>query len=153
MDQKNFIVAIVLSVAIIMGWQYLFPAKHPQPQEQQQTAGQSTAPNAPQSGSTQPSAPGAPSSGQPASEKVMTREEALAASPRVTFNTPQLIGSIALKGARIDDVRLAKHREELDPSSPPVPVLSPLGGDHPYYAEFGWTSSDASIKVPGPDSL
>jgi YidC/Oxa1 family membrane protein insertase len=83
----------------------------------------------------------------------MTREEALAASPRVTFNTPQLIGSIALKGARIDDVRLAKHREELDPSSPPVPVLSPLGGDHPYYAEFGWTSSDASIKVPGPDSL
>ena len=153
MDQKNFIVAIVLSVAIIMGWQYLFPAKHPQPQEQQQTAGQSTAPNAPQSGSTQPSAPGAPSSGQPASEKVMTREEALAASPRVTFNTPQLIGSIALKGARIDDVRLAKHREELDPSSPPVPVLSPLGGDHPYYAEFGWTSSDVSIKVPGPDSL
>jgi len=153
MDQKNFIVAIVLSVAIIMGWQYLFPAKHPQPQEQQQTAGQSTAPNAPQSGSTQPSAPGAPSSGQSASEKVMTREEALAASPRVTFNTPQLIGSIALKGARIDDVRLAKHREELDPSSPPVPVLSPLGGDHPYYAEFGWTSSDASIKVPGPDSL
>ena len=83
----------------------------------------------------------------------MTREEALAASPRVTFNTPQLIGSIALKGARIDDVRLAKHREELDPNSPPVPVLSPVGGDHPYYAEFGWTSSDAGVKVPGPDSL
>ena len=34
MDQKNFIVAIVLSVAIIMGWQTLFPAKHtPPPQE------------------------------------------------------------------------------------------------------------------------
>ena len=32
-------------------------------------------------------------------------------------------------------------------------VLSPLGGDHPYYAEFGWTSSDAGVKVPGPDSL
>jgi YidC/Oxa1 family membrane protein insertase len=159
MDQKNFIVAIVLSVAIIMGWQYIFPAKHPTPQEQQQSSqSTSTTPNASpqagsQSGSTQPSAPGAPSSSQPASEKVMTREEALAASPRVTFSTPQLIGSIALKGARIDDVQLAKHREELDPKSPPVPVLSPLGGDHPYYAEFGWTSSDAGIKVPGPTSL
>ena len=158
MDQKNFIVAIVLSVAIIMGWQYIFPAKHPTPQEQQQTAGQSTTNASPQAGSNQPgstapSAPGAPSSSQPAAEKVMTREEALAASPRVTFNTPQLIGSIALKGARIDDVQLAKHREELDPNSPPVPVLSPLGGDHPYYAEFGWTSSDAGVKVPGPDSL
>ena len=76
----------------------------------------------------------------------MSREEALARSPRVTFNTPELLGSIALKGARIDDVRLAKHREELDPKSPPVPVLSPVGGEHPYYAEFGWTSSDAGDK-------
>jgi YidC/Oxa1 family membrane protein insertase len=158
MDQKNFIVAIVLSVAIIMGWQYIFPAKHPTPQQQQTT--EQSASNAPASGQTggqtgaqPPSAPGVPSSGQAKPEQVMTREEALAASPRVTFNTPQLIGSIALKGARIDDVRLAKHREELDPNSPPVPVLSPLGGDHPYYAEFGWTSSDAGIKVPGPDSL
>jgi YidC/Oxa1 family membrane protein insertase len=34
-----------------------------------------------------------------------------------------------------------------------VPVLSPVGVAHPYYAEFGWSSSDAAIKVPGPDSL
>ena len=29
MDQKNFIVAIVLSVLIIMGWQYAFPPAKP----------------------------------------------------------------------------------------------------------------------------
>ena len=40
-------------------------------------------------------------------------------------------------------MRLAKHRETIDPKSPPVPVLSPVGGEHPYYAEFGWASSDA----------
>jgi YidC/Oxa1 family membrane protein insertase len=90
---------------------------------------------------------------QPAGQQVASRDEALARSPRVTFATPQLLGSIALKGARIDDVRLARHREELDPKSPPVPVLSPPGGEHPYYAEFGWSASDAAIKVPGPDSL
>jgi len=83
----------------------------------------------------------------------VSREEALARSPRVSFSTPQLLGSIALKGARIDDVQLAKHREELDPKSPPVPVLSPVGGERPYYAEFGWSSSEAGVKVPGPDSL
>ena len=44
MDQKNFIVAIVLSVVIIMGWQTLFPAKHTPPQQE---ASQTTAPNAP----------------------------------------------------------------------------------------------------------
>ena len=150
MDQKNFIVAIVLSVVIMLGWQQLFPAKHTPPQQQ---ATEQTTPNAPPAGAMQPSAPGAPSSAQPAGEQTMTREEALAVSPRVTFSTPELLGSIALKGGRIDDVRLARHREELDPSSPPVPVLSPLGGDHPYYAEFGWTSSDPGVKVPGPDSL
>ena len=148
MDQKNFIVAIVLSVVIIMGWQTLFPAKHtPPPQE----ASQTTAPNAPGSAGTAPSAPGTPPSAGPAVQQVVSRAEALAATPRVTFSTPELLGSISLKGARIDDVQLAKHREELDPKSPPVPVLSPVGVAHPYYAEFGWSSSDAAIKVPGPD--
>ncbi|MBN9087337.1 MAG: membrane protein insertase YidC [Reyranella sp.] len=153
MDQKNFIVAIVLSVIIIMGWQTLFPPKHTPPQ-QQQTTSQSSQPNAPTSGQAgnQPGAPQAPVTQAPAQQTV-SREEALARSPRVTFSTPELIGSIALKGARIDDVRLAKHREELDPKSPPVPVLSPVGGDHPYYSEFGWTSSDPGVKVPGPDSV
>ena len=150
MDQKNFIVAIVLSVVIIMGWQTLFPAKHtPPPQE----ASQTTAPNASGSAGTAPSAPGTPPSAGPAVQQIVSRAEALAATPRVTFSTPELLGSISLKGARIDDVQLAKHREELDPKSPPVPVLSPVGVAHPYYAEFGWSSSDAAIKVPGPDSL
>ena len=49
MDQKNFIVAIVLSVLIIMGWQTLFPAKHTPPQQHAADRGQPTtpAPNAP----------------------------------------------------------------------------------------------------------
>src|SRR6185437_579796 len=34
-----------------------------------------------------------------------------------------------------------------------VPVLSPVGSEHPYYAEFGWSASDASIKLPGSDTL
>jgi YidC/Oxa1 family membrane protein insertase len=151
MDQKNFIVAIVLSVIIIMGWQALFPPKHTPPQQQQQTSQTATTPGAP--ASTTPGAPGAPGPGAlPPQQQVVSRAEALERSPRVTFSTPELIGSIDLKGARLDDVRLAKHHEELDPKSPPVPVLSPIGTAHPYYAEFGWTSSDAAIKVPTPES-
>ena len=150
MDQKNFIVAIVLSVIIIMGWQTLFPAKPTTSPQQQQTSQTTPAPNAPTGG--QPAAPGAPPAAAPSAQQVVSRAEALARSPRVTFATPELLGSIALTGARIDDVRLAKHREELDPKSPPVPVLSPVGSEHPYYAEFGWTSSDPAVKVPGPET-
>ena len=150
MDQKNFIVAIVLSVLIITGWQYAFPSKPPQ-QTQQQTA----APASPAPGQTAnaPAAPGAPASSGPAQQQTVSLKDALARNPRVAFNTPELIGSINLKGARLDDVQLAKYRTELDPKSPPVDVLAPEGTAHPYYAEFGWSSSDAALKMPGPDSL
>jgi YidC/Oxa1 family membrane protein insertase len=149
MDQKNLIVAIVLSVAIIVGWQVLFPPAKPPVNgaNQQQTTSQSApTPSSP----GQPQAPG----GQAAPVvQTVSLQEALERSPRVTFDTPELVGSIALKGGRIDDVRLVKYRETIDPKSPPVPVLSPPGTEHPYYAEFGWSSSDASVKLPGPDTL
>jgi YidC/Oxa1 family membrane protein insertase len=157
MDQKNFLVAIVLSVVIIFGWQHFFPPKHTPPHETSQSTASSSSP----AGTTTPAAPGksdagspgAPTSGTSAAEHFVSLKEALARSPRVTFSTPQLIGSIALKGGRIDDVRLAKQRETLDPDSPPVPVLSPVGTEHPYYSEFGWSASDPSVKLPGPDTL
>jgi YidC/Oxa1 family membrane protein insertase len=156
MDQKNFIVAIVLSVLIIVGWQYAFPPAKP-PVNQQQTASTQNG-TAPQAPTGQPGAPGTQGTVQPGAPaaqpaQVVSRSEALARTPRVTFDTPELIGSIALKGARIDDVRLAKYRVTVDPKSDPVPVLSPVGSVHPYYAEFGWSPAEPSIKVPGPDTL
>jgi len=159
MDQKNFIVAIVLSVLIIVGWQAVFPPakprqtrlskpRRPRTARRRAPTGQPGTPGAPGTqGTVQPGAP----ANQPA--QVVSRTEALDRSPRVTFETPELIGSIALKGGRIDDVRLAKYRVTVDPKSDPVPVLSPVGSEHPYYAEFGWSPADPSIKVPGPDTL
>ena len=152
MDQKNFVLALVLSVMIIVGWQYAFPPAKPPATQQQAGQQQPGAPTAPGTLTTAPPAPGAPAPAQSA-KQVVSRKEALARSPRVTFATPELLGSISLKGARIDDVQLAKHRVELDPKSDPVPVLSPEGGEHPYYAEFGWSSSDPAVKLPGPDTL
>ena len=95
-------------------------------------------------------APAARRAGHPAGA-VVSRTEALARTPRVTFSTPELIGSISLKGARIDDVRLAKHKVDHKPEL--VPVLSPEGTKNPYYAEFGWSSADPAVKLPGPDTV
>ncbi|WP_421995569.1 membrane protein insertase YidC [Reyranella sp.] len=157
MDQKNFILAIVLSVLIIMGWQaYFQPPKPPQDAQQTTATGQPGKAGTPANGSATPGPQGAVQPGgapAPASTQVVSLNEALARSPRVTFSTSELVGSIALKGARIDDVRLVKYRETTDPKSPPVPVLSPVDTAHPYYAEFGWSAGDGSVKVPGPDTL
>src|SRR5262249_45570780 len=147
------IVAIVISVLIIIGWQAFFPPAKPPVNNttQQQTTSQPGSAGAPATTPGQPSAPGA-QPGQSAPQ-VMSLTETLERSPRGRFDTPELIGSIALKGARIDDVRLVKYRETTDPKSDPVPVLSPPGTLHPYYAEFGWSASDPAVKLPGPDTL
>ncbi len=160
-DQKNTLLAIVLSALVLIGWQifYGMPQMEKQKQQQQQQAQPPTV--APPAGTTQPQAPPAPggtpqAGGQPSAlpGQTLTREAALAASPRVRIETPSLSGSISLRGARIDDLSLVKYRETVDPSSPAVVLLSPSGSPHPFYAELGWAPpGGASLKLPGVDTL
>ena len=162
-DQKNTILAIVLSALVLIGWQLYFglPQIEKQKQIQQQQAQERAQPApgapAPQAGTpaqpapgTAPQVPPVPST-QP---QTLTREAALAASPRVRIETPTVSGSIALKGARIDDLSLIQYRETVDPHSPPIVLLAPSGRPHPFYSEFGWTgASGTNVKVPGADTL
>ena len=164
-DQKNTILAIVLSALVLIGWQIYFGVPQMEKQKQQQAQERSQPPPAPQqpSGATQqqtgaPAAPGttpqAPGQPTAAPAQALTREAALAASPRVRIETPSLAGSIALKGGRIDDLSLIKYRETVDPNSPPIVLLAPSGSPHPFYAEFGWSPpSGVSVKLPGSDTL
>ena len=87
----------------------------------------------------------APAANQPAAAApIVSRDAAIAASPRVKIDTPRLIGSIALKGARIDDLSLVQFRETVDPTSPAIELFSPSNTANPYYAEFGWVPSTGS---------
>src|SRR6266511_4140118 len=163
-DQKNTILAIVLSALVLIAWQVYFgvPQMEKQKQIQQQQAQERSQqpPAVPQQpGTTQtPSAPGTPAQTptQPGAvpAQTMSREAVLAASPRVRIDTPSLSGSIALKGGRIDDLSLVKYRETVNPNSPPIVLLAPSGSPHPFYAEFGWSApSGASVKLPGSDTM
>jgi YidC/Oxa1 family membrane protein insertase len=164
-DQKNTILAIVLSALVLIAWQIYFglPQMEKQKQIQQQQAqerSQQPPPPLPQQpGATQaPSAPGAapqaPTQPGAAAAQPMTRDAALATSPRVHIETPSLSGSIALKGGRIDDLSLVKYRETVEPNSPPIVLLAPSGSPNPFYAEFGWSApSGTSVKLPGPDTV
>ncbi len=161
-DQKNTILAIVLSALVLIGWQIYFgaPQMEKQKQIQQQQAQersqqQPAARQQPSGAAQQPSAaPVAPGTAPPqVPGQAGSREAALNASPRVRIETPSLSGSIALKGARIDDLSLVKYRETVDPSSPPIVLLAPSGSPNPFYAEFGWSPpSGVSVRLPGPDT-
>jgi YidC/Oxa1 family membrane protein insertase len=160
-DQKNMFIAIGLSALVLIVWQYFvgMPQMEKQRQEaqlkQQQTQQQTTTqvPGAPaQPGAT----PQVQVPGQPAAipGKAATREAVLTASPRVAIETADIRGSIALRGARIDDIALIKFRETVDPKSPPIVLLAPSGSPHPFYSEFGWVAgSGAKVKLPNADTV
>ncbi|HMK71018.1 MAG TPA: membrane protein insertase YidC [Xanthobacteraceae bacterium] len=163
-ENKNTILAIVLSLLVVVGWQYF--VGYPQMEKQRQEALLRQQEQA-QSGAAQPSAaqPGTPSPqvGAPAvlgaptvaqQPAALGREAVIAASPRVAIDTPRLNGSIDLKSARIDNLSLEQYRESVDPHSPPIVLFSPSGTPDAYYAEFGWVpASGTTEKVPGPDTV
>jgi YidC/Oxa1 family membrane protein insertase len=165
-DNKNTILAIVLSAVVLIAWQYFYAMpnaeKQKLAQQQAQAIQQAQKQATPQPATTTsqpaPAATGTPAipgqTAQPAAAAgPISRAAALATSPRVPIDTASLQGSIALKGGRIDDLSLLKFRETVDPKSPPITLLSPSGSPEPFYAEFGWTAADASVKVPTADTL
>ncbi len=83
--------------------------------------------------------------GQLAPSAFTPHAQAIAASPRVKVDTPSLTGSIALRGARIDDLYLKRYRESVDPKSPLVELFRPEGAEHAWFAEMGWQGAN----VPG----
>jgi YidC/Oxa1 family membrane protein insertase len=124
-EYKNTILAIVLSLIVVVGWEYFFARPQLQQQAQQQEHHQAlpgTAPPATPAGPA-PQAPSAPSAQPPAK----TAAQVIAASPRVEIDTPTLRGSIDLKGARIDNLSLTQYRETIAPDSSPIGLLSPSG--------------------------
>jgi YidC/Oxa1 family membrane protein insertase len=119
MDQKNLIVAIVLSVLIIMGWQYAFPPTKPPVNTTTQ----------------QEEAPGPPVAQAPSASRWRRapRHRGCAADRqpqggsrvrRADLDTPELM--VDLKGARIDDVPVKYAR----PSIKERPGAGAVAGGH-----------------------
>lgn len=141
-DNRNLIIAFVLSALVLLGWNY-FVAR---PQMQAEHARQAYAHKE-----------NAPTTAKPA-QKISTmgpgslpRAQALAQSgQRIRIDTPTLDGTLRLSGARFDDLRLKRYRETLDPKSPEIVLFSPERTRYPYYAVFGFVGSPAAhVSVPG----
>ncbi|MEC9432974.1 MAG: membrane protein insertase YidC [Pseudomonadota bacterium] len=149
-DQKNMIIAAALSFVVIAVWFVLFPPAPTEPPPAQQI--EQSVDGAPAGTAPSGVAPGAPDSlgtgGQP-----MTRDAALAAAPRAEILSPRVKGSLSLRGGRIDDLSLEDYQETLDPDSPDVTLLSPLGTQHPFYAVYGWLpTAESPVATPGPNT-
>jgi len=164
-DNRNVIIAAVLAMAILFGWQYFVAGpqlEQAQRQAELQASQQELAKQASDSAAlatpstTSPDAdtatPGAAASVPGAAAvagQYATREAAIEATPRVAIETADLEGSINLVGGRIDDLKLKGYHETVDPTSPIITLLSPAGGPDAYFAEQGWVATAGTdTKVP-----
>ncbi|MDD3287639.1 MAG: membrane protein insertase YidC [Alphaproteobacteria bacterium] len=138
MNNSNFIVAVALSIAILIGFQYFYEQPRIEAAQQQHLMQKLAKEVKP----------------PPKEEVAVVRRERqaiISEGKRVKIDTPELKGSINLKGARIDDLSLINYQTTADQNSQKIVLLSPVGSadpDQPYYAEFGWLGEN----LPVPDN-
>jgi YidC/Oxa1 family membrane protein insertase len=137
-SSRNTIIFLVCALALFIVYQ-MFVLEPAQKRRAAELAAQRPAAVA---AGTEVPRPGAPAVQVP---PAVTRAAALAASPRVPIATPNLLGSLSLKGARIDDLFLTQYRTKIDKTSPPVELFRPEGAPYAWFADFGWTGAN----VPG----
>ena len=161
-NNRNYFVAIALSVLILIAWQffYLSPKIEQErlaaqaEQARVQAQAQSQTPGA--AGTATPAPGGTPAAlpgNAPAPQTAATREETIAAGGRVAIDTPSLKGSINLTGARLDDLKLKDYHVAVDRSSPIITLLDPAPLATGYFAEIGFVSGTAGVTAPGPDTV
>jgi YidC/Oxa1 family membrane protein insertase len=142
-QNKNLILATVLSFLVIMAWTVLFP-----PEEQPIDL-------------TNEIAVGINDAAVPGTQDVAVALTAPAdaepdtPAPRIAIKTDNLEGSLSLLGGRIDTLSLTQYRQENTEVSPIVQLLRPEGEAGAYYTAFGWVAADgiAAENVPTPDTV
>ncbi|MDO5656861.1 MAG: membrane protein insertase YidC [Paracoccus sp. (in: a-proteobacteria)] len=163
-DNRNLILALLLSMLVIVGWSTFFAPTPPEPAEQ--------------IAATEP-APGLATPG-PTGEAVAGATGTAAPTPqaaRIPIASGSLSGSLSLAGGRIDDLLLTQYHETLDENSPAVRLLAPVDSHElipeqtgtalapsgetalvpvkPYYAFYGWQPAVGTdpAALPGPNTI
>ena len=156
-ENRNMILAITLSMAVLFGWQMFVvgpelekEAAMQQAIAEQEAAAAAASGDAPQ---VDPDAV-AGSAGAAATGQLSASEAAPAVeAPRIVIDAPLVSGSISLAGLRVDDIMLKAYQETQDPDSENIQFLLKTSTAAPFFAEFGWASADAAQPMPKSDSV
>lgn len=143
MDQNRLFIAIAISIAILLGFQLVFPT--PPARVAAPPTTQSTPTTATPNPTLNPATPGT----QPVT---VAPPIAVRDVPRLRIEGARVQGSVNLLGARLDDLVLRDYRVEVPSTSPLVRLLEPRSDPQPYYAQFGWTAATPGLRVPDPDA-
>ncbi|MFM7379407.1 MAG: membrane protein insertase YidC [Erythrobacter sp.] len=134
MDNRNLLLAVVLSGLLILGWDVGLRYFYPEAAMSSQTSPKAATAAAKHAAA----AKGAGGLGAETAARKVDLKSALAGGNRVVIDTPRLTGSINLMGARIDDIELKNYRETVKKDSGPVRLFAPEGTSAQYFAQFGF---------------
>ncbi|MGB1118612.1 MAG: membrane protein insertase YidC [Parvibaculales bacterium] len=164
-NNSNFLMAVVLSLGVLLGWQFfVVEPRLAEERARQLAAAEEIAAFAENQGTGAPSdnalrapdvtgAP-APAGAAPAPLTKPAANDAFADSPRLKIETDQLSGSIALMGARFDDLILADYAESLAADAPRQRILQRENKAGHWQVHHGWVGAEgANVTLPGPTSL
>ena len=142
MDAKNVIAAISLSAAVLILYSLFFaPAPDPtrikkDPIEKSKTVESSDT----------------PSLDKNENFTKLTRKDALSENNRIQFENNNIIGSISLKGATIDDLTFKEYNVELN-GNEKVTLLSPRKVENGYLIESGFVTTNKNIDIPDSSTI
>jgi YidC/Oxa1 family membrane protein insertase len=139
LDNKNLLITIFLSTAILLGWQYFF--ENPRIEQLNQIKQEQVEVQIKEQEKTQ--------------EIILDRSQVInsSGSNRITIDNGKLKGSINLQGFAIDDLSLLDYQETIDLESKNVVLLSPSGTKDSYFAEFGFVSDNQAIELPNATTI
>ena len=158
-DQRNLLIAIVLSIVILIGFQVFLVPPMPEPRDDRVTETTLGDPATGTDGGDALGLSGADNVGlfDDSADPSALRTQAIEDTPRVVIDTAHTLadgtvrgvhGSISLLGGYIDDLTLAGYRETTDPQSPEIVLLSPRQAVNPYFVDVGWTYAEGTEDRP-----
>ncbi|MEL0124744.1 MAG: membrane protein insertase YidC [Alphaproteobacteria bacterium] len=142
-NQKNLLIAVVLSVVILVGFDFFFK---PEKKKFQENSIEQTQMNQRVDSGEDDNLP----SINPQVENKAKKDDKLL-EERITFNSKRLSGTINLIGATMDDLSLKDYFETINKENK-IKILNPVSSLSPYFLRIGWASPDKSIKLPNKDS-
>jgi len=136
----NLVIAIVLSIAIIFGWQHFYekPKLEKLAQEHKEYSKQIN---------------------DIKIEDIKTHSTVVPennnqnTTRRISIKSELLSGSISLQGLRFDDLTLLKYKEDLSPNSKPVALFSESKAENAYFAEIGWFDNAGTNNFPNENTI
>ena len=141
MDNKNVFIAIALSMSVLLFWGAFFET--PKPINKNNSAKEIE---------KKQNTTITPNINEALIVNKIPRQDSINKSGRIKIENNNIIGSLNLKGALIDDISFKNHKQNLK-NNKNIEFLNPAQTENGFYVETGWTSIGSKIKVPSMSSM